>query len=201
VTVMAFLVCVPSELKRLGRKFDALTRCKASRTVAIRRWVDKWVHNFIRKGTGKGTRTMMNLRSGLPTSDRFLRRARAEARFRQRTYRTPLPTQRHNLRTHNTSGPILDLGSFLDLEVGDASQELGERDLYFQASQMRAHAAMYAASESRDPIYRRRRFETEIIERCVRWYWYVSCRLSYRDLVAMMGKRGLPNVASGSRLS
>jgi transposase-like protein len=35
----------------------------------------------------------------------------------------------------------------------------------------------------RDPIYRRRRFDAEIIELCVRWY--VTYRLSYRDLVAM----------------
>jgi transposase-like protein len=42
---------------------------------------------------------------------------------------------------------------------------------------------------ARDPIYRRRRFEGEIIELCVRWY--ISYRLSYRDLVAMMAERGL----------
>jgi transposase-like protein len=41
---------------------------------------------------------------------------------------------------------------------------------------------------ARDPIYRRRRFE-EIIELCVRWY--ITYRLSYRDVVAMMGERGL----------
>jgi hypothetical protein len=41
---------------------------------------------------------------------------------------------------------------------------------------------------ARDPIYRRRRFEAETIELCVRWY--ISYRLSYRDLVAMMGERG-----------
>jgi hypothetical protein len=47
----------------------------------------------------------------------------------------------------------------------------------------------------RDPIYRRRRFDAEIIELCVRWY--ITCRLSYRDLVAMMAERGsgLRNVA------
>ena len=43
---------------------------------------------------------------------------------------------------------------------------------------------------ARDPIYRRRRFEAEIIESCVRWY--ITYRLSYRDLVAMMAERGLP---------
>jgi hypothetical protein len=42
---------------------------------------------------------------------------------------------------------------------------------------------------ARDPIYRRRRFEGEIIELCVRWY--ISYGLSYRDLVAMMAERGL----------
>lgn len=36
----------------------------------------------------------------------------------------------------------------------------------------------------RDPIYRRRRFDREVIETCVRWY--VTYRLSYRDLVALM---------------
>jgi transposase-like protein len=42
---------------------------------------------------------------------------------------------------------------------------------------------------TRDPIYRRRRFEAEIIELCVRWY--ITYRLSYRDLVAMMAEREL----------
>jgi transposase-like protein len=42
---------------------------------------------------------------------------------------------------------------------------------------------------ARDPIYSRRRFNTEIIELCVRWY--VTYRLSYRDLVAMMAERGI----------
>jgi hypothetical protein len=38
---------------------------------------------------------------------------------------------------------------------------------------------------ARDPIYRRRRFEPEIIELCVRWY--LTYRLSYRDLVCRTG--------------
>jgi hypothetical protein len=42
---------------------------------------------------------------------------------------------------------------------------------------------------ARDPIYRGRRFEAEIIELCVRWY--ITYRLSYRDVVAMMAERGL----------
>jgi transposase-like protein len=41
----------------------------------------------------------------------------------------------------------------------------------------------------RDPIYRRRRFQSEIIELCVRWY--ITYRLSYRDLAAMMAERGV----------
>jgi transposase-like protein len=42
---------------------------------------------------------------------------------------------------------------------------------------------------ARDPIYRRRRFEAEIIELSVRWY--ITYRLSYRDLVAMLAERGI----------
>lgn len=42
---------------------------------------------------------------------------------------------------------------------------------------------------SRDAIYRRRRFRSEIIELCVRWY--ITYRLSYRDLVTMMAERGI----------
>lgn len=41
----------------------------------------------------------------------------------------------------------------------------------------------------RDPIYRGRRFQSEVIELCVRWY--LTYRLSYRDLVAMMAERGV----------
>jgi transposase-like protein len=41
----------------------------------------------------------------------------------------------------------------------------------------------------RDPIYRGRRFQTETIELCVRWY--ITYRLSYRDLVAMIAERGI----------
>jgi transposase-like protein len=41
----------------------------------------------------------------------------------------------------------------------------------------------------RDPIYRGRRFQSETIELCVRWY--VTYRLSYRDLAAMMAERGI----------
>jgi len=45
---------------------------------------------------------------------------------------------------------------------------------------------------ARDPIYRRRRFASDTIELCVRWY--ITYRLSYRDLVAMMAERGNPCV-------
>jgi transposase-like protein len=41
----------------------------------------------------------------------------------------------------------------------------------------------------RNSIYRRRRFDAEIIELCVRWY--ITYRLSCRDLVAMMAERGI----------
>jgi transposase-like protein len=41
----------------------------------------------------------------------------------------------------------------------------------------------------RDPIYRGCRYSPDIIELCVRWY--VTYRLSYRDLVAMMAERGV----------
>jgi transposase-like protein len=45
------------------------------------------------------------------------------------------------------------------------------------------------AAISRDAIYRRRRFHSEIIELCVRWY--LTYRLSYRDLVEMLAERGV----------
>jgi hypothetical protein len=38
-------------------------------------------------------------------------------------------------------------------------------------------------------MYRRRSFDADIIELCVRWY--ITYRLSYRDLVAMMAERGV----------
>jgi len=41
----------------------------------------------------------------------------------------------------------------------------------------------------RDPIYRKRGFDADIIELCVRWY--ITYRLSYRDLVQMMAERGV----------
>jgi hypothetical protein len=41
----------------------------------------------------------------------------------------------------------------------------------------------------REPIYRRRRFDAEFIELCVRCY--ITHRFSYRDLVAMMTERGI----------
>ena len=41
---------------------------------------------------------------------------------------------------------------------------------------------------ARDAMYRGRVFDAEIIELCVRWY--ITYRLSYRYLVAMMPERG-----------
>src|SRR5664280_73617 len=42
---------------------------------------------------------------------------------------------------------------------------------------------------ARDPIYRKRAFDADIIELCVRWY--ITYRLLYRDLVEMMAERGV----------
>ena len=41
----------------------------------------------------------------------------------------------------------------------------------------------------RDPIYSGRRFSVDVIELSVRWY--ITYRLSYRDLAAMMAERGV----------
>ena len=41
----------------------------------------------------------------------------------------------------------------------------------------------------RDAMYRRRAFNAEVIELCVRCY--ISYRLSYRDLVEIMAERGI----------
>src|ERR1700719_5379228 len=43
--------------------------------------------------------------------------------------------------------------------------------------------------QDRDAIYVQRQFDTEIIVLRVRWY--ITYRLSYRDLVAMMAERGI----------
>src|SRR5450631_2393078 len=42
---------------------------------------------------------------------------------------------------------------------------------------------------ARAPIYRKRAFDADIFELCVRWY--ITYRLSYRDLVEMMAERGV----------
>jgi transposase-like protein len=41
---------------------------------------------------------------------------------------------------------------------------------------------------SRDPIYRKRAFDAEIIELWVRWY--ITYRLSYRNPIEMIAERG-----------
>jgi hypothetical protein len=46
-----------------------------------------------------------------------------------------------------------------------------------------------AKSLRQNPIYRGRRFCAETIELCVRWY--LTYRLSYRDLSAMMAEQGI----------
>src|SRR6202034_4833737 len=40
-----------------------------------------------------------------------------------------------------------------------------------------------------EELFRGRHFDEEIVVLCVRWY--LSYKLSYRDLVAMMGERGI----------
>jgi transposase-like protein len=40
-----------------------------------------------------------------------------------------------------------------------------------------------------DPLFRRRHFEQELIILCVRWY--ISYKLSYRELTEMMAERGV----------
>jgi hypothetical protein len=50
---------------------------------------------------------------------------------------------------------------------------------------------------ARDAIYRRRRFRTEDIEQCVRWY--ITYRLSYRDLAVGSHVCGSPPHPWGTR--
>ena len=42
---------------------------------------------------------------------------------------------------------------------------------------------------ARDAMYRKRVFDAQVIELCVRWH--ISYRLSYRDLVEIMAERGI----------
>src|SRR6202158_1377107 len=59
-------------------------------------------------------------------------------------------------------------------------------DLTFQRSS--ADSSSMTKRQDRDAIYVKRQFDTEIIVLCVRWY--ITYRLRYRDLVAMMAERG-----------
>ena len=49
---------------------------------------------------------------------------------------------------------------------------------------------MARRSTPRNPLFDGRWFDDEIIILCLRWYF--RYKLSYRDLVEMMGERGLP---------
>ena len=49
---------------------------------------------------------------------------------------------------------------------------------------------MAQRSIPRNPLFDGRWFEDQIIILCLRWYF--RYKLSYRDLVEMMGERGLP---------
>ena len=51
----------------------------------------------------------------------------------------------------------------------------------------------------RDAIYMKHQFEPELIVPCVRWY--ITYRLSYRDLVAMMAERGVIITIAGVELA
>lgn len=42
---------------------------------------------------------------------------------------------------------------------------------------------------ARDAIYRKHAFDADMIELCV--CWYITYRLSYRDLAEMMAERGV----------
>ena len=52
---------------------------------------------------------------------------------------------------------------------------------------MHSRVVQMPKAQERDPIYRHRRFPAEVIETCVRWY--ITYRLSYRDMAAMMAER------------
>jgi transposase-like protein len=54
---------------------------------------------------------------------------------------------------------------------------------------MHSHVVHMPKAQERDPIYRQRRFPAEVIQTCVRWY--ITYRLSYRDMVDMMAERGV----------
>jgi hypothetical protein len=49
----------------------------------------------------------------------------------------------------------------------------------------------------RDTIYKRRVFGAQVIELCVRWY--ISYRLSYRDLVLIIAERQFSGAANWER--
>ena len=51
---------------------------------------------------------------------------------------------------------------------------------------------------ARDPIYRKRLFDADIIVLCVRWY--ISYRLTYRDLVEILAERSARRAFNDSSL-
>ena len=55
---------------------------------------------------------------------------------------------------------------------------------------------MAERSTPRNPLFDGRWFEDGIIILCLRWYF--RYKLSYRDLVEMMGERGIPIVEHGT---
>ena len=49
-----------------------------------------------------------------------------------------------------------------------------------------------------EELFAGRHFDAEIVVWCVRWY--LSFKLSYRDLVSMMSERGIDDFAMGAAL-
>jgi hypothetical protein len=80
---------------------------------------------------------------------------------------------------------LIELSSEISTTLASGVRAL--RDIVVQSR--RARGALMTGPIVRDPIYRRRRFDAEIIELCVRRY--ITYRLSHRDLVAMMAERGI----------
>jgi hypothetical protein len=70
-------------------------------------------------------------------------------------------------------------------ELKNGSGAFEERSLRIRAS---FEGFRMTKPIARDLMYRGRSFDADVIELCVRWY--ITYRLSYRDLVAMMAERG-----------
>jgi transposase-like protein len=82
-------------------------------------------------------------------------------------------------------------------EIVELSGDLNGKVLYQVLVQRRALVRLAAPYKrcwmtkpiARDPMYHQRAFDADVIQLCVRWY--ITYRLSYRDLVEMMAERGV----------